>query len=235
MTGDDDLFNWHGGAARFRGLPVRFDPICVGGRLFRIARVDDAADLLDQPDFADRFLREDVAPYGLELWPSSVMLAERLLTGEEGSRLTAIELGCGLGFVSIACAARGWHMVASDNEPTSLRFAEYNALLNDVAIDSFELLDWRHPPDGRRCERVIAADVLYQLVDHAPLLKCIEAMLAPGGTALIADPNRGVADRFASLAAGAAFQVDVQAASACLPNGRCTEGRIFTLRRDRRG
>jgi SAM-dependent methyltransferase len=206
--------------------------VSVAGTTFEIAGVKDAADLLDQPDFAERFLEEDIAPYGLELWPSARMLAERILRDEPGDGRTAIELGCGLGLASIAAAIRGWRVVATDNELTSLRFAELNAAKNDAKVDGFELLDWRHPLQRRRFDRVFAADVLYQLVDHSPLLRCIEQLLAPEGVAILADPNRGVADRLPALAQEHGFAVDVQPTSAVGCGEKTVPGRVFTLRRD---
>ena len=141
-----------------------------------------------------------------------------------------IEIGCGLALVSMAAARAGWRVIATDNEPTSLRFARHNAAQNNVPIAGFESLDWRHPPAGRRFDRVYAADVLYQLVDHEPVLHCLRALLAPDGLALVADPNRSVADRFAAMAESHGFVVEVISAAAPGPAGKRVEGRIFRMR-----
>ena len=231
MTIDQSPFEWTNGVAHFRGLRVQHRIVTAVGRRFEIACLEDAADLLDEPDFAKPFLEEDRAPYGLELWPAAIMLAEHILRNEPGRSRSAVELGCGAGLASIAAAEAGWRMLATDHEPTSLRFAQYNASVNDSAIEAYELLDWRHPPPGRRFERVFAADVLYQLVDHDPILHCLGAMLSVAGVALVADPNRGVADRFAAMAEASGFEVEVLAASAPGPRGRIVKGRIFRMRR----
>ena len=60
-----------------------------------VAGVIDAADLLDEPDYAKRFLDDDCAPYGLELWPAAVMLAEYILQNDSNHVGRAIEIGCG--------------------------------------------------------------------------------------------------------------------------------------------
>jgi predicted nicotinamide N-methyase len=200
------------------------------GRTFEIAGLKDAADLLDQPDFARRFVEDDVAPYGLELWPASVMLAEHILCGEEGNGKRAIELGCGLGLVAIAAALKGWQVTATDNDPTSLRFAQYNAAVNGADIASFEPLDWHDPPTERCFDRVFGADLLYQATDHAPILRCIHGLLAGGGTALLADPHRGVADGFESKARDQSFDVHLIPTAATI-GGRQVRGRLFLLRR----
>jgi len=245
MQQQESLFEWIDGRAYFRGLPVERHVVTLAGKdssstpwVFEIAGVKDAADLLDQPDFAKRFVEDDLAPYGLELWPAARMLAEHVVRGEPGAGRSAIELGCGLALVSVAAALSGWRILATDNDQTSLRFAEYNAGKNNAEIVGFELLDWNHPREavlpllqGRRFDRVFAADVLYQLVDHAPILRCIDQLLAPDGVAVVADPNRGVADRFETTARDHGFIVEIEPASATDRHGKTVAGRVFALRR----
>ncbi len=70
----EGLFEGRPGDLRFRGLPVHEEAVVVAGRTFRLAGLRDAADLLDQPDYAKKFVEEDRAPYGMELWPAAPML-----------------------------------------------------------------------------------------------------------------------------------------------------------------
>ena len=231
VTTEEPLFEWVEGEPRFRELTVKRDVVRVASREFRIARMHDPAALLDHPDFAHRFLEDNQAPYGLELWPSSLMLAEIVLTGESGDRRRAVELGCGLGLVSMAAHQAGWHITATDNEPTSLRFTQYNTEANEIHLDAIEPLDWREPPSHRKYDRVFGADLLYELVNHAPLLSCIDRLLAPGGVALIVDPNRGVADPFASTARDYGFEVEVIPTSKQSVDDCEATGRLFQMRR----
>ncbi len=229
------MFELINGIPHFRGLSVVHRSVEIEGARFEVDALLDAADLLDLPDVGRRFLEEDLAPYGLELWPSAVMLARHLLADEPGAGRTAIELGAGLGLSSFAAAKAGWRVVLTDNEPMALQFAAHNATLNHLDLAGIEPLDWRSPPPGRQYDRVLAADVLYQLVDHQPLLTCIEALLAPCGTALVADPNRGVADRFESLAKERGFVVEVLQSAAPDHAGRRVAGRIHVMRRRAQG
>lgn len=223
------LFEWKAGQPFYRGLHVEHEDITVAGRTFRIAGLRDAADLLDHDDFARHFLDDDRAPYGMELWPAAPMMAEHVLLGEAGNGRSALDLGCGLALVSMAATLRGWNIVAADHEPTSLAFARYNAALNGVTIPAFEVMNWHRPPAGRRFERIFGADILYQLVDHVPILICIRALLASGGVALIADPRRGVADRFESLAREHDFGVNVLPCAFEFRTRGRIKGRIFRL------
>jgi 2-polyprenyl-3-methyl-5-hydroxy-6-metoxy-1,4-benzoquinol methylase len=227
----DNPFDWTTGGPLFHGLPVLHREINVAGQTYCVAALKDAADLLDLPEFEERFIKQDIAPYGLELWPSAVMLAGYFAEGDPGNGRSALELGCGLGLVSAVATRCGWRVTATDNDEDALRFARYTASINDVLLNECSILDWNHPPADKRFARIFAADVLYQLIDHTPFLKCIDALLESDGEALIADPNRGVADRFQQVAEDAGFIVEVIATHATMDDGSKVTGRIFVLRR----
>lgn len=224
-------FDLKDGVPHFRGLRVQRRDIRVAGQRFVIAGLKDAADLLDDPEFSRRFIDENRAPYGLELWPAASMLTDYLVQGEAGSGREAVELGCGLGLVSIAATRAGWRVTATDRDEESLIFARHNARLNGVRINRFALLDWGDPPEDWRFDRVLAADVLYERADHEPILRCIDGVLAAGGVAILVDPNRDVADEFASTAENHGFSVDVNRTAPMRVDDRQANGRIFELRR----
>jgi predicted nicotinamide N-methyase len=217
------------GRAMYRGLAVEQRIIPVGGREFVICGLQEAADLLEDEEYARRFLEDDIAPYGMELWPAARMLGTHILAHDPGEGRTALELGCGLGLVSLAACVAGWRMITTDNEATSLRFARHNGTINRAVSERYEMLDWSAPPAGRSYERIFAADVLYQAVDLEPVLACLAALLAPGGRALIADPNRGPADLFACRAEERGFQVQQIEAVAPNHDGTLVGGRIFLV------
>lgn len=220
------------GEERYRGLRVQRHRLSIGGRTLTIAGLVEAADLLDHPDFAKRFLDENRAPYGLQLWTAAIMLAQHILDGPPGAGRSAVELGSGLGLVSVAAAMHGWRVTATDREEEPLRFAKFNAELNGAAIDGFERLDWHDPPSHRRFDRIFAADVLYEREDHVAILRCINGLLASGGVALVCDPNRSAADGMESLARESDFDVAVTPIDAADLDGRPVSGRIYRLRRD---
>lgn len=228
---NDNPFEWTTGRPYFHGLPVLYHEINIAGQAFRVAALKDAADLLDLPEFEERFIKHDIAPYGLELWPAAMMLSEHIARGDPGDGRAALELGCGVGLVGVVASKRGWQVTVSDNDEDALRFSRHTASINDVKIEEYAALDWTRPLSGKRFSRIFAADVLYQLIDHAPLVTCIDAMLAGGGEALVADPNRGVADTFARVAIDGGFNVDVTETALIPADGSGTKGRIFRLTR----
>lgn len=229
MDEHDDLFTWKDGQRFFRELKAERNTVGIGVRRVDLVQVCDVADLLDEPDFAKQFLEQDRAPYGLELWPSSIALARYIEESSPGDGRTALDLGCGLGLVAILATMHGWKVTAADNEPTTLRFAQFNAELNHVSVDGFQSVDWRSPNLGRRFDRIFAADVLYQLVDFEPILACVKKLLAPDGLAVIADPKRSVADGFGQLAESHGFQVEEQHRAVDRTTGGSVGVRLFFL------
>lgn len=230
MKGNGQLLQWRDGAAYFHNARVEHRSTSFAGRTFRLNVLKDAAELLDLPEFERRFVEEDRLPYGLELWPASQILSEMILSDEPGDGRSAVELGCGLGLVAISATLAGWQVSATDYDPMALDFARANAEQNDVSVAEWTVLDWRTPPTDRRFDRVFGADILYELVSHAPIIECVKQLLAPGGVAMISDPHRGVADRVAQMASDAGLLCELRHGEAPNHLGQVIRGRVFVLR-----
>jgi predicted nicotinamide N-methyase len=173
-------------AALRRRFRVVETMVPVGDRELSILHPASAEDLIDERDFE----RDERLPYWAELWPSSHVLGERVL-GLTGGRRSLIELGCGAGVVSTCAALAGFDVVVSDYYEDALRFARVNAVRNGAAEPGQLLFDWRHlSATLPRFELVIASDVLYERPYGRVVAGAIAAVLAPGGTALVADPGR---------------------------------------------
>lgn len=135
-----------------------------------------------------------IAPYWSVLWRSGVALA-RELDGVALRGLRVVELGCGLGVPSIAAARAGADVLATDACAEALALVARNAHSNGVRIET-ATVDWAEPDElVRRApfDLVLAADVLYERADVAPLLALLPR-LAP--QAWLADPGRPAADAF---------------------------------------
>ncbi|NJK88726.1 MAG: hypothetical protein HC923_04585 [Myxococcales bacterium] len=138
---------------------------------------------------------DEKLPYWAELWPSSVGLVwaidEGRLSVEKAE--SWVELGAGLGLVSVAIAQRGAMVTATDWIPDALVYAEENARLNQTTLAT-RVVDWRDPPADLRPNRVIASTSFTRAgmppgsLDSwsdgvAPILKCGLQILG-GATAL---------------------------------------------------
>jgi predicted nicotinamide N-methyase len=158
-----------------------------------------ADDLIDEQAFAD----DERLPYWADLWPSARALARYLLdhppcAGAESKIARAIELGCGAAALgSLALARLGLDALATDYEPTALRYAEENARRSaETGAGCAQrlrtmLVDWRDVASGPRdFDLIIAADVLYEQRNAIALADFVPRVIAEHGRMLLADPGR---------------------------------------------
>lgn len=184
------------GAALVASLERRFvtvnDDVRIGDTTVNVIRPRSAEDLIDEAAFE----RDERLPYWAELWPSSTVLAN-FVAGDRRPRGRAIELGAGIGLVSIAAALAGHDVVATDYYEDALLFARANAWRNLGREIETTLVDWRAiPATLARFDVVLASDVLYES-RYAPLVaSTIDRFLAPRGVAYVADPGRVAANAF---------------------------------------
>jgi predicted nicotinamide N-methyase len=172
------------------------DTVELAERTLSILRPPDAAELIDEDEFA----HEEFLPYWAELWPSGVALAraaERLVA--PGDRV--VELGCGLGVASVAAALAGAQVLATDWAADALDFTAENAARNGATVET-ALVRWEEPGslvDRAPWDWVLAADVLYEHRNLAPLLELLPRL---GERALLADPGRPTARAFFEALSG---------------------------------
>ena len=187
------------------------ESVPLRGAALQVLRPRDAEALLDDHAFE----HEEFLPYWAELWPSGVALARRVAVRSlRGARV--LELGCGLGLPSLAAALAGGRVLATDWSPQAIELLEENAERNGAALET-ALVDWTSPAalvERAPWDLVLAADVLYERRNVAPLLDLLPRLLrasdsgdeAPGrgqGELWLADPGRAPAEALlAGLAVG---------------------------------
>jgi predicted nicotinamide N-methyase len=168
---------------RFRTTRSRID---LAGREIVLLHPESAEDLIDERDFE----LDERLPYWAEVWPSSRVLAARLVAFDARDR-TLLELGCGAGLVATAASLAGFRVTVSDYYEDALRFARANAWLNTVRSPEAMLLDWRALPDEPpRFDTIVASDVLYEREYGGLVAAAIGAFLDESGSAYLADPGR---------------------------------------------
>lgn len=174
--------------------------------------VEEQTFIITRPDKVDRLSGhldpgagsgedEEYIPFWADLWPAARMLAKAILKEAwpkpaNGKPLTALEIGCGLGLGGVVALSRGLHVIFSDYDATSLRYAADNARINGFSDYEVLQLDWRQPPAGLQVPIVLGSDLIYQM-EMAPVLAALlKQVLAPGGFALLADQERVPAPAF---------------------------------------
>jgi len=152
----------------------------------------NADDLITEADY----VMDERLPYWADLWPSALSFARIFpdITPRAGRML---ELGCGLGLVTIAGLRAGHEVTATDYYDDALLFTQRNAIRATGKTPETRMADWRHwPTDLGRFDLIVASDILYER-SYAPLVAgIIESSLAPGGVVFVADPGRIGMDDF---------------------------------------
>jgi predicted nicotinamide N-methyase len=169
----------------------------VEAHTFSILKPANSDDLIREEDF----VKDERLPYWADVWPSSLILAGKLL-GLKGRGKTALELGCGVGLSTLAATTAGYDVLSTDYYEDALDVTRANVFRNLGKLARTRLVDWRHLPDDLgRFDLAFASDVLYEK-EYAELLPVIlDRVLVPGGIALIADPGRVAAPVFVEACA----------------------------------
>jgi predicted nicotinamide N-methyase len=158
----------------------------IGGHEITLLSPANADDLISEDDY----VMDERLPYWADLWPSAQVLAEEVRTMRlSGQRV--LELGCGLGLVSIAAALAGAQVTATDYYEDALLFAKLNALDATGSAIATRMVNWvEMPADLGRFDVVLASDVLYEPRYASLVANAIASTLVRGGEAIVADPGR---------------------------------------------
>jgi predicted nicotinamide N-methyase len=142
---------------------------------------------------------EDLSPMFGVIWGAARALAGRLdAAGTALAGDSLVELGCGLALPSMVAARHGARALATDQHVGTEALLRRNLEANGLSL-AYRRFDWRGaaPADlAGRFDRVVASDVLYDRELAPALAAAVEALLAPGGVAWVADPGRPWLDAF---------------------------------------
>lgn len=173
--------------------------VTVEGRRFSLLRPRDV-DAIVADLVAAGVEDDDQLPLWAEVWPAGAVLAAAVAAAPLG-RCRVLELGCGLGLVSVVAAAAGAEVLAVDRAPEATARTAANAARNGVlvrtAVCSF---DQPGPAlDEAPWDLVLASDVLYEPRNLGPLRALLPRLVSPGlegGQVWLADPGRPTLPRF---------------------------------------
>jgi predicted nicotinamide N-methyase len=180
------------------GLELVEEIVALPDRELRILRPPDPEALLDE----EAFEHEEFLPYWAELWPSSLALADAV-SRRAPARLRVLELGCGLAVPSLAAAAAGARVLATDWSPDAIDLVPKNAARNGVSLDA-AVCTWSAPDELVRAgpwDLVLASDVLYERRNVDLLLGLLPRLVGASGEVLLADPGRPATASFRDAAA----------------------------------
>ena len=194
-------------AALDRRFIIATSDVPLPGGAIALERPRSADELISEADFE----KDERLPYWADVWPSSTALAG-VVAALPGTGRRALELGCGLGLVTLAAMRAGFDVVATDYYADALLFTRRNCRRTMGHEPVTRLADWRRFPDDLgRFDLLLASDVLYEREYASLVAAAIARSLSPGGMALIADPGRVALLAFVTACEGLGCTVGIRA------------------------
>jgi 16S rRNA G1207 methylase RsmC len=96
-----------------------------------------------------------------------------------------LEIGGGVGLVSIVAATFGHQITLSEYNPDALNFARANAHCNNCPDLPIIQLDWYHPQLKTKFDQIVGSEVAYKESHLEALLKLFKSNLKPGGEIIL--------------------------------------------------
>ncbi len=157
----------------------------------------------------EEYEKDSYLPFWAEHWPSSEVLFSYCLDTLPKKNQSACEIGCGLGVISSALAARGHPIIATDISFYACQYTAANMYKYSTSGKRVLCFDWRYAPFKQRFDLIIASDILYEKRWIKPVLSFLKENLLENGVALIADPTRNYWETFKQQAVDEGFKTEV--------------------------
>jgi predicted nicotinamide N-methyase len=199
----------------------------IAGRSYDLLRPRNVDELISEEDFAI----DERIPYWADCWPSARILAGRL-GSERGAGRRLLELGCGIGLVSLVAAQAGFEVLATDYYADALEFTAANAERNSLRGVDTRLVDWRTlPEDLGTFDVVVASDVLYEAPHAGLVAEALVRSLNDAGLGLVSDPGRRTAPTFVDECAQRGLEARCVLREPTVDAGASLTVSIFEVRR----
>lgn len=162
----------------------------IGGRKFTFLTPHTLEAFVDGDDLLKNF------PLWAKIWEASWVLADHLAARPEDPEKSFLEIGGGLGVVSIVASAFGHRITMTEYNPHALQFAQANARVNQCPFLRITEMDWHAPRLDERYDVIAASEVVYHQRDFAPLQALFDNYLKPHGEIIIAAAMRKITGEF---------------------------------------
>jgi predicted nicotinamide N-methyase len=160
--------------------------LVINGRKFQVLLPKDLTGFINTQNVFDQF------PLWAKIWPASWVLAGHLAEMPVAPSKKIIEIGAGIGLVSIVAASCGHDVTLTESNPDALQFARANALVNGCPQLPILDMDWNRPQLKDIFDCIVASEVTYTKEDMKPLIGLFKRYLRPDGEVLIAGEMRRV-------------------------------------------
>ncbi len=144
--------------------------------LYKPARLEDVFT-------GDPFLDVEKFPFWFKLWEASFILADYVATIPPVKKI--IELGAGLGMVSLCAAAFGHDVLATDYQDLPLKLIKLSAKENSLKVKTLKL-DWTNPEIEETFDLVIGAEIVFKKKYNSLLLELFKKLSHKGTEIILA-------------------------------------------------
>ena len=129
-------------------------------------------------------------PLWAKIWKASWVLSEYLADMPVDASKRILEIGGGVGLVSIVATAFGHRITMTEYNPDALNFARANACRNNCPDLPILKLDWHQSELSDQFDMIVASEVTYKEEDFSPLTQLFKSNLKPGGEIILASEIR---------------------------------------------
>ncbi len=124
-------------------------------------------------------------PLWSKIWYASLVLADYLARLPVNPAKQFLEIGSGMGLVSIVATRKGHNMTLTECDPHALNFARANVMLNKCSKLKIKRLDWYAPDLEEMFDYIVGSEVLYKKEHFPLLLKFFKQYLKPDGKIIL--------------------------------------------------
>lgn len=174
----------------YKEYETDINELAINGRRFQILLPKDLQRFIHADDVMQDF------PLWAKIWPASWVLAGYLAEMPVAADKRFLEIGGGIGLVSIVAAAFGHHILMTEYNPDALQFARANALINQCPQLNIQELDWNRPRLSGQFDCIVASEVSYREEDIQPLQMLFKNSLKTGGEVILAGEMRKLSKDF---------------------------------------
>lgn len=162
-------------------LTIEREEIVIRGKSFKIVRPAKLEEIFE----GDPFLEADKFPLWFKIWEASIVLADYIAGISPSKKI--LELGAGLGVISIAAAGFGHQVLATDYEELPLKFIELSAKENKLSENlRIKTLDWKNPNLNEKFNIIAGSEIIFRKSFYEPLLNLFKNLSEPDGEILLA-------------------------------------------------
>lgn len=129
-------------------------------------------------------------PLWAKIWQASWVLADHLAQLSVEPEKEYLEIGAGVGLVSIVGTTFGHKITLTEHNPDALQFARANAHINNCPHLPVFDLDWNQPNLKGQFDCIVGSEITFQRKELKSLLKLFKTYLKPSGKIILAAEMR---------------------------------------------